>query len=84
MEQWQTELAKMGPLALAFGLAVVALWRRILQKDDTIAAQNTKSIEDQKETARALLESTRLTDKLLTKLYQREGRSYSPPPSSSS
>ena len=74
MDPW-IELAKMGPSALVLGGAVVALWRRLLQKDDEIAALT-------KEHARQQLETVRLTDKMVSKLYQRAGKSYSPFPSS--
>lgn len=82
MDPWLTELAKMGPVALVLGGAVVALWRHVLSQNKVIAALTEQQRQDQKEHSKQLLESARYMESIIRKLGQREGRSISPFPSS--
>jgi hypothetical protein len=83
VDPWLTELAKVGPVAIVLGGAVAALWRKLQQKDAAIAALTEQQRQDMKEHSKQLLESARYMESIIRKLYQREGRSISPFPSSS-
>jgi len=82
MDPWLTELAKMGPVALVLGGAVVALWRHALGLQKTIAALNEQQRQDLKEHSKQLLESARYMESIIRRM-RRDGESLSPFPNSS-
>ena len=65
MDPWMTEIAKAVPVVGFLGAAVYALWRKLQEKDQTIAALTEQARTDQKEHSQQLLESSRHMDRII-------------------